>query len=312
MISDWTKKYEPKDFDNLVLIPRILPIIEKWKKIGEVDQNVLLAGSPGFGKTSMAQVIIKTFNPEDFLFLNAGEVLIDDIKGQVDSFLVRAGISGKKKIVIFDEADLLPTKAMDYLKSMIYKYQAKCTFIFTTNNKHLLPIAIMSRFPCQLNLVPENPDEQKTHMIKFFERSVSILEKENVTFDEKIVKKIIIRNYPDYRKTLGELQLAFNTFGEIDKQALDINLGLNNKIIQAMKDKDIEEVIKQIKYVSLTNFFSDFYNNMSKILDKKCLSNVILVLGDYNARQPFDKELNIVACINELIFSQDVNLTWKE
>jgi len=312
MISDWTKKYEPKNFENLVLINRLLPMVEKWKQLGECDQNIMLYGSPGFGKTSMGMVIIKTFNNVDFLYFNAGDVKLEQLQGQIDGFLKRPGLTGKKKILLLDEIDVMgaESKAMNYLKSMIYKYQDVCTVVATTNNVFVLSSAIMSRFPCSLNLVPENEKERKEHMLKFYDRSKYILETENVKFDEKIVKKIIMKNYPDYRLTLGLLQLSYNMYGCIDEQALNTNMSLTTKILQAMKEKNLEEIYKQMKNINAQTFLTDFYNNLYKLLDVKCIPEVIHIIKDYNKITP-DKEINVVACINELINSSDVKLIWK-
>jgi replication-associated recombination protein RarA len=284
-------------------------------KNGEVDTNILLGGSPGFGKTTLAQVLINTFSPLDNLQFDGGSVKMEQLEGQLVNELSRASSNGKRKIILIDEFDVMgaDSKASQHLKSLMTKYRERAIFIATTNNIHLLSEPILSRFKGgTINLVPENADEIKEHKTKFYERAVKILNEENATFDEKTVKMIVHKNYPDFRSTISTLQLCKNMYNTIDSRALEITFGLNDKLIQAMKDKNIEEVIKQIKYVNIGNFFGDFYQNLFKLLESECVPSVINIIGTYNANKPFDKELNAVACINQLIFDPDVNLKWKK
>lgn len=313
--SDWTKKYEPTTFKDYVAIDRIKKVFDSWIEKGGVDCNVLLSGSPGFGKTTLGWVLINTFSPQDYMYLDGGSIKMEQLENDVVSFISRASMAGGKKMILMDEFDTMgsDSKAMSHLKSLITKYRDRVVFIATTNNPHLLQEAILSRFKGgNINLVPENVEEVKEHKTKFYNRAVEIMKAENVTFDEKSVKKIVHKNYPDFRSTLSTIQLSANMYNNVvDNRALEITLGINNKLIEAMKSKNMEEIIKQIKYVNISNFFSDFYQNLSKLISTTSIPSVINVIGAYNSNQPFDKELNVLACINELINSPDTNLKWK-
>jgi replication-associated recombination protein RarA len=313
--NDWTVKYSPETFDDLVVVDAIVPVIEQWKKLGEIDQNVLLAGSPGFGKTSLGMVAVETFNPHDFKYLNGGAIKMDVLEGEIETFLRTPGISGKKKILILDEIDLIGasgnSKAGEYLKAMIYENQHKCTFFGTTNNIHLLDSAILSRFPCKLDMVPSTEVERNVHMGKFYERAKFILDSEGVEFDVKTVKKMILKNYPDFRITIGLLQLAYNQYGKINSDALTVTLGIDNKLIEAIKGKNLEEIDKQLKCVSITNFFSEFRKSVFNLVEPHCVKDVLYVLGLYNRATPDDKEMNVLCCINEIINNPEFDIKWK-
>ena len=321
MISDWTKKYEPKNIDDVVLIDRIRKVVNKWINAGDISQNILLAGTPGFGKTSLGEVLRRHFNIEDSVYYNAGDINIDELRTNLNSFLMKTGFSGKRKIVFIDEFDLIPDKALDYLKSMMWQYQKNTLFIAATNNKHKLTEAILSRFGCQINLVPETEDERKEHKQNFFKRLLHILRQENV-LDDKVTKKasqqeknvlaeIVKKNYPDFRKIIGVVQLAYNQFDCIDERALVTSTGLNDKLIVAMKNKNLEEVMKLLKYINVNNFFTDFYNKISDLVDVSCWKDVLQIIGDYQSRTGRDDELNTACCINELINTPNL-LKWKD
>lgn len=317
MISDWTKKYQPKAIDEVVLIDRIRTVVDKWIQSGDISQNILLAGTPGFGKTTLGEVLRKHFNIEDSIYYNAGDINIDELRTNLTSFLMKTGFAGRRKIVFIDEFDLIPTKALDYLKAMMWQYQKNALFIAATNNKHQLTDAILSRFGCQINLVPETEEERKEHKLKFAKRLFHILKEEKVftnkaTQEEKeVIGQIINKNYPDFRKIIGVIQLSYNQFDCIDKRALVTSTGLNDKIIIAMKNRNLEEVMKLLKYINVNNFFTDFYNSISELLETTCWKDVLQILGDYQSRNGRDDEINTVCCINELINTQNL-LKWKD
>lgn len=309
-ISDWTKKYEPKTLSDMVLTKRVAKVVSAWLDKKDIENNILLSGTPGFGKTSLAQVLRKNINIEDSIYINAGDIVLEDLRKDLKQFLMKPNSDNLKKIIVFDEFDLVPSKAQDYLKSLIYQYQHKAVFIGTTNNKHLLPEATLSRFHSQISLVPEDEKEQDEHILEFTKRAIKILQAENVEFDKKVVYNVVKSNYPDFRKTLTVLQMAKNQFNKIDENILKVSLGINRKLIDAMKTKNLEEVIKQIKYINCSNFFSDFFSYMQLQLEPESWPGVIFTLGEYNGKACFDKELNIVACISKLINS--VDLKWKK
>ena len=101
--SDWTKKYEPKTFDGYVCIDRIRNIFNNWIKNGGVDTNILLGGTPGFGKTTLGWVLINTFAPMDYLYLDGGSIKMEQLENDVVNFIfliIKQGDKFNKKYAI--------------------------------------------------------------------------------------------------------------------------------------------------------------------------------------------------------------------
>ena len=80
----------------------------------------------------------------------------------------------------------------------------------------------------------------------FFKRVKDILKQENISFEDKVVVELINKYFPDWRRTLNELQ-RYSTSGKIDAGIL-VNLSeVNvNELIEGLKNKDLQSVRKWI------------------------------------------------------------------
>ena len=99
----FTEKYRPKNLDELILPDGIM---NKFKN--GLTQNMLLAGSPGTGKTSMAKAIVNQFELP-YIYINAStDTSVDVIRTRIIDFCSTMSIlddQGKFKVVILDEVD---------------------------------------------------------------------------------------------------------------------------------------------------------------------------------------------------------------
>jgi DNA polymerase III delta prime subunit len=55
--------------------------------------------------------------------------------------------------------------------------------------------------------------------LEMFKRVSAILKAENIEFDKQVVAKIVSDFFPDFRRTINELQ-RYSTFGKIDADVL--------------------------------------------------------------------------------------------
>lgn len=94
-----TEKLRPKELKHMILPKRIKESFEDG-----LQQNVLLSGSPGTGKTSMAKILMKN---HPFLFINVSdESSVETIRTKVSDFCSTVSIMDGEnhiKIVILDE-----------------------------------------------------------------------------------------------------------------------------------------------------------------------------------------------------------------
>jgi replication factor C small subunit len=80
----WVEKYRSKSVENYVGNEKIKSIIQTAIEKNDI-QNMILYGTPGTGKTTLAKLIVNSLNC-DYLYLNASDekgidVMRDKVKG---------------------------------------------------------------------------------------------------------------------------------------------------------------------------------------------------------------------------------------
>ena len=139
--------------------------------------HLLLSGTPGIGKTTMAKILVHEIGIEDadVLDVNASrETGIDFIRNKIVPFISSIAW-GPFKVVLLDEADRLSPQAQDSLKGIIEEYSNYARFILTCNNPNMVVPALHSR--CQ------QFHFTKLDQTEFTARAATILLDENVEFD---------------------------------------------------------------------------------------------------------------------------------
>ena len=128
----------------------------------------------------------------------------------------------------------------------------------------------------------------------------------NVTYNEKVLVELIMRYYPDFRRTLNELQ-RYSASGGIDSGILG-QLGDANfqALMMALKEKNFTKVRKWVNDTSHTdprNIYRQLYDNLHEHLTPNTLPPVILLLADYQYKSAFaaDQQINLTACLIEII-----------
>ena len=300
----WVEKYRPRKLDDC-----ILPVDQKkvFQDMVEKDeiQNMLLCGSAGVGKTTIARALCEELGT-DYIIINGSEESgIDVLRTKIKQFASTVSFSGKTKVVILDEADYLnPNSTQPTLRAFIEEFSSNCRFIFTCNFKNRIIPPLHSR--CAVIEFKIGKEERPKIAARFFKRVNEILANEKVEADPKVVAKVLEKHFPDYRRVLNELQ-RYASSGKIDEGIL-VNMGEVNMqdLISALKDKDW----KKMRTWVVNNLDNDPQTLFRKIYDTLLDSVVqvpqlVLLLADYQYKAAFcaDQEINLVACLTEIMAS---------
>lgn len=203
MIQDLlTEKLRPKEIKHMILPPRIRVLFEDKG----LNQNVLLSGSPGCGKTTLAKILAKDL---PHIFINVSdESSVDTIRNKINDFCSNISVlDGKssKKVVILDEFDGASDQFYKALRGTIEKFAGNTRFVATCNWINKVPEAIQSRFEV-INFDPANSDEEEAIKQEWKSRVNLILKKLNISIDEESLTAFEREYFPDFRSALNRIQ----------------------------------------------------------------------------------------------------------
>ncbi len=217
-------------------------------------------------------------------------------------------LSGTKKVIILDESDNITPAAQAALRSFLEEYSGNCRFIFTCNFKHKIIEPLHSR--CAV-VEFKIPSKEKPKMAEEFLKRISfILTEEKIKFDKKVLIEIIVRYFPDFRRTINELQ-RYSVGGEIDSGILvkfnDLQIA---DLIESMKQKNFTNVRKwvgQNSDVDSSVLFRKIYDGMGSYLKKESIPQTILILAEYQYKMAFssDHEICLAACMAEIMLNAE-------
>ena len=300
----WVEKYRPKTVDDTILPKELKDVFNKFAS-DKFIPNLLLTGRAGIGKTTIARALLEEIGC-DYIIINGSlNGNIDTLRNDIRSFASSVSLSGGRKYVILDEADYLNANSTQpALRNFMEEFSANCGFILTCNFANRIIEPLHSR--CSI-IDFKLPNVEKPKLASaFYRRLVDILTFENVPFEPKAVAALVERYFPDYRRTLNELQ-RYAATGRIDAGILTDHKEENVKsLLGFLKEKSFTNVRKWVgenSDLDTAVFFRQLYDTASEYLKTNSIPQLVLILAEYQYKAAFvaDQEINLAACLTEIM-----------
>ena len=300
----WVEKYRPNAIRDCILPDNLKKTFTEFVNDKHIP-NLILSGGPGVGKTTVAKAMLDEIGATYMLINGSEESGIDVLRTKIKNFASTVSLEGGRKYIILDEADYLNAQSTQpALRGFMEEFHKNCGFILTCNYKNRLIPPLHSRCSVVDFIIPK---EQKPQLAQdFFTRVQSILNEENVKFDERAVAELLNKFFPDWRRVLNELQ-RYSASGIVDAGILvnisDANI---NELMHSLKQKEFTNVRKWIVQ-NLDNdpvrIFRRVYDNLYDCLDGSTIPHAVVILADYSYKSAFvaDQEINLLACMTELM-----------
>lgn len=299
----WVEEYRPKTVGDYVWKdPDQKVQVENWIKNKSIP-HILLSGSPGVGKTTLAKVILNEIGVERFDILEANGSKEGRKIDWVDKLIAfcQTAPFGIFKVVLIDEADYLNAQSVQpALRNLMEQYSDTVRFILTCNYLNKIIPALHSR--------TQGFHVTKIDMTEFTARCATILVAEGIEFDLETLDKYVNENYPDLRKCINNLQLG-SVDGKLteSKNALGLVSDYLMNATDAFKAGKIIEgrniISNNLRADEADELFRWAYDNLDlwgKTQEAKDRAIVAIRDGLVNHGLVSDVEINISAMLVEL------------
>lgn len=301
----WVEKYRPKTVIDCILPDRLKTPFQEYVNQKSIP-NLLLSGGAGVGKTTIAKAMCEEIGCDYMVINGSDESGIDTFRVKIKNYASSMSLSGGRKVIIIDEADYLnPNSTQPALRNAIEEFSTNCSFIFTCNYKTRIIEPLHSR--CAVVDFALKGNEKVDMAGQLFKRIQSILESEHVEYDNKVIAELIKKHFPDFRRVINELQ-RYSKFGKIDSGILaqigNVNL---TEIVKYIKEKDFGSIRKWVATsgIDSNTVFRQIYDSLYDIMKPTTIPQAVVILAEYQYKNAFvaDTEINLVACLTELMFT---------
>ena len=303
----WVEKYRPKTIEDCILPEDTKQTFQSFLRQGEIS-NLLLSGTAGTGKTTVARALCEELKC-DYLIINGSDEgrQIDTLRTKIKSFASTVSLDkeANHKVIIVDEADYMNADSVQpALRNFIETFYKNCRFIFTCNFKNKIIPALHSR--CTVVDFAIKNGYRKKCADAMMIRLGTILDDEKVPYDKKVLAELIIKHFPDFRRSINELQ-TYSVSGKIDSGILFRLSETNTKeLVATLKEKrfnDMRKWVIQNIDKEPSSMFRNLYEVLWKALDPKSIPQAVLVIAGYQYKAGFvaDQEINMVACLTEIM-----------
>jgi len=300
----FTEKFRPKNINQLVAPQRIKDELSRG-----INDNLLLYGSPGTGKTSSLFFLAES---HDKKYINASsERGIDTIRESITKFCSTMSLEGgseKLKVVMLDEIDGATEEFFKALRAVMERFSRTTRFIASCNYIQKVPEAIQSRFH-MISFDPVDNDEEQYLVSEYSKRIAKILDAIKVTYTDELLVKFVKNDFPDMRSLVQKVQSYYKRgITALDAKDFNINYDFkelfdlclikpdpvaNYKFIVSQYGSKIDSAL-----TVLGRDFIEYITNTSPgKIDK--IPMVLIAVAEYQYQKQFviDPLITLLACV---------------
>ena len=301
----WCQKYRPQTVQDAILPKDLKDTFQKFVDDKNVP-NLLLSGSAGVGKTTVARAMLDELGADYIVINGSMNGNIDTLRVDIQNFASTVSFMGGRKYVILDEADYLNANSTQpALRNFMEEFSKNCGFILTCNFEKRIIEPLHSR--CSVINFNINTADRPKLASQFFKRTLGILDAEGIQYEQKAVAELINTYFPDWRRVLNELQ-RYSATGRIDAGILR-NKGSESieSLIVLLKEKRFNEVRKWIgenSDIDSSTLYRSLYDIIpSKMVSTSSIANAVIILAEYEYKEAFvaNPEINRAAAMATLM-----------
>jgi len=304
----WVEKYRPATIQDTILPENLKQTFQEFVNQGNIP-NLLLSGSAGCGKTTVARAMLEELGC-DYIVINGSlNGNIDTLRNEIMQFASSVSLMGGRKYVILDEADYLnPNSTQPALRNFMEEFSRNCGFILTCNFKNRIIEPLQSR--CSVVEFKIKKTDLPALASQMMKRLMHILDTESVVYDKAVLAELIKKHYPDWRRVINELQ-RYSATGKIDSGLLaNITESSYKDLIRYLKEKDFTNTRKWVAEnidTDATAIFRTLYDTASMYVSKNSVPGLVLILAKYQYQSAFvaDHEINLMACLTEMMIDME-------
>lgn len=308
----FVEKYRPKTISDTILPDDLKKTFQQF-----IDQNnipnLILSGRAGVGKTTVAKAMLEEINADYIVINGSMNGNIDTLRVDISNFASSVSFSGGRKYVILDEADYLNANSTQpALRNFMEEFSKNCGFILTCNFKNRIIEPLHSR--CSVVEFNIGKGDKQVLAHQFFKRTLSILDTENISYDKMAVAELIQLYFPDWRRTLNELQ-RYSATGRIDAGILASSSNESiGELINLMKDRNFTTLrrwVAENSHVESAVLYRQLYDILpSRLNSTQNVADAIIILAEYQYKEAFvaNSEINRVAALATLM----AEMEWKQ
>jgi DNA polymerase III delta prime subunit len=300
----WVEKYRPHTIADCILPDEYKTTFQSYVDRKEIP-HLLLCGGPGTGKTTVARALCDEIGCDYLMINGSDESGIDTFRVKIKNYASAMSLGGGKKVIIIDEADYLnPNSTQPAMRAAMEEFAHNCTFIMTCNFKNRIIEPLHSR--CAVIEFKLRKEDKPKMAAQFMKRAAEILANEKVPYDKAVLVEVVKKHFPDYRRVLNELQ-RYSVSGKIDSGILtsiaDVSI---NELVTSLKDQNFSAMRKWVADFGgddPAKIYRKIYDSLYDIMDKSTIPNAVLILAKYQYQAAFvaDQELNLTACLTEMM-----------